>query len=294
MRTIKNHVWHNGSFVDGNKALLPIYNRAFRYGDGLFESIHAFGTEPRYLARHLKRLMYGMKILQIIPPDTFTERYLREIIVSLLNKKRIFGSARVRITVYRDSDGLYTPRNNSAGVVVEAEELQQKMYQLNQNGLLLDFYTEIQKPVNKLSLLKSCNSLLYIKAALFRSEKGLDDCIILNEHGRIAETTSSNIFLVRGNKLFTPSLAEGCIPGIMRDVVCDIARETGYEVNNQVAINRTAIDQCDELFITNAISGIRWVVGVGNRRYFNRVSRQLSRQLNMLTFPDQFNAGFSG
>ena len=122
----------------------------------------------------------------------------------------------------------------------------------------------------------------------------VDDCIILNDEGRVSETISSNIFIIKGNKLYTPSLAEGCIPGIMRDIVCKIAPTLGFEVNNQVAFSAKSLHGSDEVFLTNSINGIRWVIGIKQNRYFCSASKKIVDSLNRYTFPDQFKDGFSG
>lgn len=290
----RNYIWLNGQFFDGGNPVINFGNRAFRYGDGVFETIHAFGTQPRHLHLHFRRLLQGMKILELVAPTWLTEQNLELAITKLLNKNRLFDSARVRVTVYRDDGGFYIPSTSNASVLIDTQPLAAKMYTLNQQGCIVGIYDEIKKPLNTLSGVKSCNALLFVKAGLYCMANNLDDCIILNEQGRVAEAISSNVFVVRGGKLYTPSLAEGCIPGIMRELVCTVAPTVGIEVNNQVAINPSAFDSCDEVFLTNAISGIKWVVGIGTRRYFNRVSRTLSEALNRFTFPDQFRAGFSG
>lgn len=290
----KNFIWLNGNIVDGNNPVLFSNNRSFLYGDGIFETILAHGTEAKHLHLHFVRLMKGMKALEIEVPVYLNEKVISETITRLLNKNRFFGNARVRITIFRNSDGFYTPTSNAAGVLIQTQELTTNFYELNKQGYLLDIYTDIKKPINKLSSIKSCNALLFVKAGLYRKANQLDDCIILNEEDRIAETISSNIFIVKGSTIYTPSLAEGCIPGIMREIVCKIIPSLGYEVNNQVAFGIKTLKDCDEIFLTNSINGIHWVLGMKQNRYFCNVSKTIIDALNKYTFPDQFKDGFSG
>ncbi|MCB8964626.1 MAG: aminotransferase class IV [Bacteroidales bacterium] len=290
----KNFIWLNGNILDGNSPMLFANNRSFLYGDGIFETILAYGTEAKHITLHFARLIKGMKILEIDVPPYLNESFLSETIARLLNKNRLFRNARIRITVFRDTDGLYTPNGNTAGMLIQTQEMGTNFYELNKQGYLIDIYTDIKKPINKLSSVKSCNALLFVKAGLYRKANELDDCIILNEENRVAETVSSNIFIVKGNTIYTPSLAEGCIPGIMREVVCKIAPTLGYEINKQVAFSVKALMDSDEIFLTNSITGIRWVLGVNQNRYFCNVSKKIVTALNKYTFADQFKDGFSG
>lgn len=280
------YIWFNGEYHRTDSPVLNIGNRAFRYGDGLFETIHCYGTEPYYLDFHYKRLTKGLQLLEIEKPYSLSQVKLNEVITKLLNKNRHFGSTRVRVSVFRSNGGLYTPESNSASVAVESYPLDFRFYQYNQQGLMLDIYDDIAKPINILSSVKSCNALLYVKAGLYRKKNELDECIILNEYGRVAESISSNVFVVKKGEIFTPGLSEGCIPGVMRQVVINLARSLGYKVFDDVALNTKVFSTCDELFLTNAISGIRWVLGLGGNRYFNTVSRQLSAELNRITFKE--------
>ena len=139
------------------------------------------------------------------------------------------------------------------------------------------------KPVNKLSNLKTNNALVYVMAGLFRNDNKLDECFVLNQFGRIAECISSNIFLVSDNKIVTPPLTEGCISGIMREVIIQIATGTDYILKERGILEKDIIN-AEEIFITNAISGIQWVGAYKDRRYFNFLSRKFIRFLNESTF----------
>jgi len=290
----KKYIWFNGNIISSETPVISANNRSFLYGDGLFETIHAFGTQGRNLNFHLSRLKRGMGILNIEIPSFLDESMLSKEITRLLNKNRIFGSARVRLTVYRNDGGKYIPLNDSAGIIIETEPLELKMYELNSKGYTIEIYQDIKKPINVLSSIKSCNSLYYILAGIYQKNNNVNDCLLLNEHGRIAEAISSNVFIVKGDNIYTPASSEGCIPGIMREVIIKVAPTLGLKVNNQVAIPVQELFECDEVFLTNAITGIRWVVAFRQQRYFNKVSKLLMDAINRYTFKDQFDIGSSG
>ena len=292
--TLKNYIWLNGDLINSDIPALGANNRSFLYGDGLFETIHAFGTQGRNLNLHITRLKKGMDVLNIETPAFLDESMLSKEITRLLNKNRMFGSTRVRVTVYRNSGGKYIPENNGAGIIIEAEPLELTMYQLNSKGYTIELYDEIKKPINPLSSIKSCNSLHYILAGKYQKNINVNDCLLVNEHDRIAEAISSNVFIVKNDNIYTPAISEGCIPGVMREVVIKIAPKLGLKVNNQVAIPTQKLFDCDEVFLTNTVTGIRWILAFRQQRYFNKVSKLLMDEINRYTFPDQLKDGSSG
>ncbi|WP_449435592.1 aminotransferase class IV [Pedobacter steynii] len=142
-------------------------------------------------------------------------------------------------------------------------------------------FDELTKSVDKLSNYKTCNSLVYVMAGLYKKQYNLDEAFILNQNGFLCESISSNIFVVYDKQIYTPALSEGCIAGVMRNVVMSIAKTNEIPVV-QAQINPEVLKEAEEVFITNAVGGIRWVMGYGRKRYFNEVTKLLSDKLNTL------------
>jgi branched-chain amino acid aminotransferase len=280
----RQYVWHNGDFMRTDQPVVTAENRAFLYGDGFFETIHAYGTEAKHLNYHVARIAKSTQLLRMQLPPFFNLDFVSKEIARLLNKNRIFGSARVRLSFYRNQGGLYAPRDNSLGLMMVASPLPEDFYPLNVKGLVVDLYTDIRKPINSLSSLKSCNAMLYVMAGLNKQQLGVDDCLLINDQNRITEAISSNLFLVLGGEIITPSLSEGCVAGTMRQVVIDLAKKNGYNVNVDATIEPQQLLDAEELFLTNAVSGIKWIVGLRQKRYFGLISRKLSELLNAETF----------
>ena len=274
----------NGAYVKSGKPVLESKNRSFLYGDGLFETIHANGTEPQFMRMHMNRMLGSMNILKMVIPGFFSAEYFTDHIKGVLTRNKQFQGARVRITVFRDKGGLYTPEVNEVSFVIESNPLENDLYTLNQQGYKVEVFTDIAKPDNLLSSVKTTSALFYVLAGIFKSENLLDDCLILNHSGRICESVSSNIFLAKGNKYYTPSLKEGCLPGIMRQVIIDIIKNEGLYMNDDCSLTVEDLLRSDEIFLTNAISGIRWVVAFRQKRYFNKSSKFLVKLLNNKAF----------
>lgn len=220
-----------------------------------------------------------MKVLKMKTGKGFTLTFVKNAIERLLNKSRIYKGARVRLTVFRNSGGFYTPEDNGISWLVQASAIKDEVFELNQKGLSIDMYDEVRKPVDRFANLKTNNALLYVMAGIWRREQGLDECFIQNQYGRIAEMISSNVFIAKENKLTTPPLSEGCIAGTMRQTIIQLAVGAGYTIEEKGILEKNILE-ADEIFITNAIQGIRWVGAYKDRRYFNFVTKRLINLLN--------------
>lgn len=276
-------ICYNGKFLLSSDKNLSHSNRAFYYGDALFETIHCFGTEPQFFQKHWRRLTHGMNVLRMDGGEDFSEENFEKYIGKILNRNRIFKGARVRLTVFRDQGGLYSPEKNSVSWLLESIPLFNERFELNSKGLKADIFGEVPKPVNRLSNLKTTNSLVFVLAGLFKKENNLDECFVLNQHGRIAECISSNLFLVFENKIITPPLSEGCIAGVMREVIIELVPEIKFDLVDQPVLE-TDLMEAEEIIITNAIQGIQWIGAYKDRRFFNFVARKLVRELNRKGF----------
>ena len=258
----------DGFLYKEDEKVFTVNNRAFKYGDALFETIRVIDGQPRFLEDHFIRLKKGMQVLKMHSANiSFSE--LKDQIVNLIEKNHIKKGGRVRLTVYRSGDGLYTPENEGKSYVIEAYPIDENKYTLNTNGLSVNIYNDLKRPRNILSQIKTTNSIPHVLIGIYKKEKGLDDCIVLNDQGRIVEALSSNIFLYKNNNLYTPSVEEGCMDGVMRKQVLQIAKEMNINVFEGM-VNGSMLLQADELFLTNAINGLKWVVSYGQKRYFNK------------------------
>ncbi|MDB4904238.1 MAG: 4-amino-4-deoxychorismate lyase [Mucilaginibacter sp.] len=270
----------NGEMLPADTKLVTINNRAFKYGDGLFESMRMMKGQLKFADLHADRLQRGMKVLKIEEYSQMDSWFLKEKAdeLSRRNKSR---NGRLRLTVYRDAGGLYTPSQNKMGYSLEFQPLDEPRYFLNSKGLLVDIFTELPKPTNYLSNIKTCNSLIYVMAGLYKTQNNLDEVFLLNQNGFLCEAGSSNIFVWYQKHLYTPAISEGCVEGVMRQVIINLAKEINIPVM-EAQINPEILYEADEVFITNAGRGIQSVMGFGVRRYFNEISKLLVDELNKL------------
>lgn len=277
----KQFINFNGDIVPAEQQILTISNRGFKFGDGLFESMRLMKGQVKFVELHCERITKGLKLLKIDSWSQIDSWFIREKVEELTRRNKTGPDGRIRLTVYRDGDGLYSPSSNKMGYALEVTKLAESSYAINEKGLIIDVYDEITKPVNILSNLKTCNSLLYVLAGIFKNQNSLDEVLVLNNNGFLCESMSSNVFVVYDKILYTPALGEGCIAGVMRQVVIKLAKENGVQLV-EAQISPDILNEADEVFLTNAARGIQWVMGYNNKRYFNEMSRFLNEKLNKL------------
>ncbi|WP_316801331.1 aminotransferase class IV [Pedobacter frigidisoli] len=271
----------NDEFHDVEIPVLTASNRGFKFGDGLFESMRMIDNKLQFADLHADRLVGGMKALKIDGHSLMDDYFIRQKTSDLAKKNRWNGNARFRLSVYRQGSGVYTPETNKGSYILEGFALKDAQYQLNNKGLIIDVYDEITKPINKLSNFKTSNALLYVMAGIFKSQNRLDEAMILNQSGFLCESISANVFVVYNNQIYTPALTEGCVSGVMRTAIMQIAKMNDIALI-EAQINPEILKEAEEVFITNATQGIQWVMGYGRKRYFNEVSKYLIEKLNHL------------
>jgi branched-chain amino acid aminotransferase len=274
------YVNYNGMFHSEKEYVISPKNRAFRYGDGLFESIKFINGKALFFHDHYARMNVGMKYLKMgFDKFGFSEQYLHKEIIKTVEKNKASNSSNVRLQVFRNYGGKYTPTKNECSFIIEVEPIPDAFYKLNEKGLKLGIFEEEVKPLSLLSNFKTCNAMIYILAGLYKVENAFDDVLILNHKNTIAEAVSSNVFIARNDEFHTPPLTDGCVDGVMRKQVISLLKS-----QNKNVIERTLIPEnlltADEVFLTNTIAGITWVVAFKQKRYFNNHSRKLIDLLN--------------
>lgn len=273
---------YNGHLVSLYEPSISFTNRAFRYGDSIFETIKYTNGKIMFLADHIKRLKLGMTTLRMNVPTEFTVANIEQLIFHLIEQNEISKEARIRLTVFRNEGGYYTPSTNDISFLIETEAVEEVGYVLNQKGLWVDIYAEIKKPINKLANLKTGSSLMYVMAGIAKTSMKLDDCLIINTNGNIIETINSNIFVVKNGTLYTAPITDGCVDGIMRKQILDIASRFKLLTFEQTLTVHT-LTSGDEVFLTNAIKGIQWVGQFQNKFYTNQKAQFFTEKLNELT-----------
>lgn len=268
----------NGEIFHSEEAILKASNRNFRYGDGVFESMRWENGSVSLLNFHAERLQKSMELLKMEGGKRFSESFLQDKIESLLRRNSLRDQAcRVRLSVFRDGEGLYTPSTHESAYLLEVATLDKVSNVHNQAGLIIDVFTDHKKSANALANIKSANALLYVLASIYRKKHALDDVLLINEQGFLVESANSNIFIWYRNQLYTPALSEGCVDGVMRRSIIEFATANDIEII-EAQINTQILNEAEEIFLTNAVHGMQCVLGYQKKRYFHKLSKELWRK----------------
>ncbi|MFN0036610.1 MAG: aminotransferase class IV [Saprospiraceae bacterium] len=243
----------NGQLLPALPEPFALLQRAAFYGDGLFETVRAFEGQVPFWPMHEERLSRGLEVLGFEVPPSWTAGYFEKELLRTGPR-----NARIRLTVWRSPGGLYLPTDNASQFLVTTEPLQSGVFEWSEPGLDVCLCETVRLPVDSLSGVKSLNAMRYVAAAREARAKGADDAIVLNAHGRVCEATGSNVIWLVGDIVFVPPLFDGQIKGTLQKLLCSLLRAEGWEVREKPASADDLLG-ADELLLTNAIWGIRWV-----------------------------------
>lgn len=262
-----NHICFNGKIVDANQPVLLASNRGYRYGDGLFETIKVVQGKLQLGSLHFERLFSGISLLELETPSLFSQQKLEREILHLCEQNKCSALARVRLSVFRGNGGLYD-NDKTAQYLIECRTLNESVNRLNENGLVIDIFHNARKSCDIFSNIKSANFLPYSLAANYAKKNKLNDSIVLNTAGNIADASVANVFIVKDGVVVTPGLEQGCINGVMRRHIISSMKKA-KELIVERAVSVEELIGADEIFLSNAVNGIRWVRQCGNSMYGN-------------------------
>jgi len=253
-------------------------NRGLRYGDGLFETMRICDGVIGLEAFHFDRLFDSMGLLHFELPVTMTREALASQIQELCRRQGHLSSARVRLMVFRGDGGLYDPSNHFPNYLIQSWPVEPLSPALNSNGLWIGIFEDGRKSMDRFSNIKSNNYLLYAMGALHAKNQQLNDCLILNSHDRVCDSTMANLFCIKAGIVYTPALSEGCVAGVMRRNILERLPKSGIPVR-EIQMDPGFLLTAQELFLTNAIYRIRFVQRFGDQLYSRSLTRDIYQEL---------------
>ncbi len=273
------YLLYNNKCYPVDEPIFKVANRSFRYGDGLFETIRLIKGHLHLFDYHMERLQNGADFFRIELPSHWNTAFFKKKVWELLEKNEEYTNGKIRLSIFRADGGTYAPKSSKGNLLIEYEPLNSEHFILNKKGLKMEVFSEMEKTSNPFSNFKTSNALIYVMASLYKKEEGLDDCFIVNSQNRIIEGISSNIFIVKDGSLITPPLSEGCVAGVMRSYLLDLLDH--HNIEYQVSpIQLEDLFQAQEIFLTDAIKGIRWVGSYKVKRYNLELAEKLNQYLN--------------
>ena len=254
--------------INISELILLNYKRVFR------KMWFGYGGIPLF-HENINSLINEIDFLQIPKPKILTDKKeLFRIIKRMLNKNRFYRSGYVYLNLFWEKD--------SVRILITCEALNEFEFPFHEKGILVNF-SDIKKTDNK-----ELTDYLFPHISFWESlsarlkNSAYTNSIIFNKNQSICECINSNIFLVSGKEIITPSLNAGCYNNILRNHILEIGRRLNYFIVESDKIQRNSLFQMDEIFIASEENGIQWILGIENKRYIYSLSRTINAELNLI------------
>lgn len=271
----------NGKLFSSEAEILTHKNRGLKYGDALFETLRCIKGDLFFWEDHYFRLMASMRIVRMEIPMEFTMEFLEGEIKNTIVENQLENEAvRVRVTVFRNDGGLYSPLTNTVSYLIEVEKMESPFYLISENAYEVELFKDYYVNRDMLSNLKSTNKILNVVASVYAQENGYDSCLLINTDKHVVEAIGGNLFVVHGDTIKTPPLADGCLDGIIRKKIIEIVEATEAYQFAEESISPFELQKADELFITNSIVGIQPVSKYRKKGFKNEIGKNLVGKLN--------------
>lgn len=267
----------NGIMMPEQDFSISPNTHGFRFGDGCFETIKVINGKIILGDYHFNRLFYALDLLGFSPIENGDTKFLTDSIKQLTRINGHAGHARVRLTVYRGDGNFGALENNFPNYIIQSWPGDEKALVLNQEGLSVEIFPDARIEADKYSPLKNSNYLRYVMGARWAKWQRLDDCLLINHFDRVVESSIANLFIVKEKSVITPPSNEGCVKGVMREYLMKCIDQGEYDMQER-PISISDLRLADEVFLTNANFGIRWIKDIAGVIYKNDTIRLLHQK----------------
>lgn len=248
-------IWLDGQWCDRATAMVSVYDHGLLYGDGVFEGIRVYGGKIFRLAEHLDRLYDSAQAIWLTIPMGREE--MAQVTEEAVRRSGI-TEAYIRHVVSRGVGdlGLDPRKCPRPSVIIIVDTIKLWPEEVYETGLkVITAGTPIPQRESLSPRVKSLNYLPHILAKIEGVQGGADEVLMLDSQGHVAEGSGQNIFVVKRKRISTPPVYAGILKGVTRDVVIELARGAGYEVQ-ETMINRYDVYTADEAFFTGTASEV--------------------------------------
>lgn len=256
------YIIYDGELTEEEDFKISLQDRAFHYGDGLFETMTVKSGKVLFAQDHFLRLMTGFDFMKFDKASFPSATVFLQKIEALLNTHQL-NEARLKVNVWRREGGLFLPSNHGVHYLIQCGASLPAIVQ--KDKVILSTYP-LQEHLG-LSSIKSINSATYILSSIQYNSTQAQDALLLNTKGEIAELTSSNIFFYTGEDFVTPSLQSGCLEGIMRKNVIKALKSLKKNITETV-ITPKDLGKFEGCFGTN-VRGLFKVQSIEGYSYTN-------------------------
>lgn len=246
-------VFLNGDFLPETDAFVPLHDRGFLLGDGLFETIRVANGKPFRFAQHLERLSRGADFLKIKLP--FTPKEIQNRVVELVGKNQAPESIlRVMLSRGPGTRGYSIKGADQPTLAMTLHPLSPVNADEPLQWSLVTSSFRIPAG-DALASFKTSSKIVNVLARAEAEEKGADEALLVNTNGEVAETAGGNIFWIYHGTICTVPSGRGVLPGITRAVVLEICQSLGFETNKRV-IKPEHLRNASGIFVTQSAFGV--------------------------------------
>src|SRR5580692_2307554 len=257
-------IFIDGKFYSERDAKVSVFDHGLLYGDGVFEGIRAYHGRVFKLKEHVDRLFYSAKAILLDIPMT-PEKIASAVLESCRINKLRDGYIRLVVTRGIGTLGLNPRSCKNPSVIIIAGKIQvypAELYARGMDIVTVPTVRNLHSAVNP--AIKSLNYLNNILAKIEANNAGVEEAVMLNAEGFVAECTADNLFIIKHGEVFTPPLSAGALYGITRQTVIELARQAGLKVS-EPNLTRYDLFNADECFLTGTGAEIIPVVKIDGR-----------------------------
>jgi branched-chain amino acid aminotransferase len=271
-------VWIDGTYKDRATAMVSVFDHGLLYGDGVFEGIRVYRKRVFRLAAHMDRLYDSAKGISLEIPTAKAEftRIVEEAVA-----RSGLAEAYIRLVVTRGVGdlGLDPRKCAKPSLICIVDTISLWPAERYEKGLVCQSAaTPIAHRENLSPRIKSLNYLAHILAKIEGIAAGVDEVLMLDSGGFVAEASGMNVFAVRGRRLRTPPEWAGILRGVTRDVVMQLAAEAGHAVE-EYPLTRYDLYTADEVFLTGTAAEVVGIARIDGRAIGGGVTGPITRDL---------------
>lgn len=266
--------------VNGSFMLTEEYQISLAESESLHfsEKIRAIRTSFPFFSEILQLIKFKLNLFNQSFPE-FTENNgsnLKRQLERTLTKNKHFLGAILTLTFRFTGQNVY--------FTIQSEKTDPVGYELNEKGLYVEIFDQIQKSTSTLSGLSLGSEVYWNIAASYLKESTCDEFILVNSYDQIIETPESNIYLIKGKTVRGVSSEHGAFQDITKPLMLNIFHKLRLEYTDHKGITNDDFRDTDEILVVNSINGIRWIVGFEDKRYFNNTIRKIADLFNQQIF----------
>jgi branched-chain amino acid aminotransferase len=262
---MRGAVYVNGTITPADKAVIPILDHGFVYGEGVYEVLRTYNGVPFLYDRHIVRLRNSARYLHLDVP--FDDKTLRSWVDKTSSAAALDGDTYIRILLTRGIGELtYDVRATpSPSLVIIVKPQEGAPARVRTDGIAVSLVPILRNHPGSVNPIIKSNNLLNNALAMQEAHRrGGEEALMCNYRGELSECSQSNIFLVRDGVALTPKSEAGLLEGITRAFLFEVCQEVGVAVRDATLVPAD-LESADEIFITSTTREISPVVRVDDR-----------------------------